>query len=135
MIKTCSNTDCGNEFDAVRATAKYCSTRCRVQASRVSVTDSKVSVTENGEKILSVTKKVPKGLDDPYSPDYDLTEEGYVRRNKKWVEFSEKFKQNIREGAAIIKKNTQLELKNLRMMREGTWVNPLSNTTLAPKGN
>ena len=135
MTKTCSNSECNNEFEAVRATAKYCSTRCRVQAARVSVTDSKVSVTENGEKVLSVTKKVPKGFDYPYSPNYDLAEEGFVRRNKNWGEFSERFKQNIKEGAVIIKKNTQLELKNLRMMREGTWVNPLSNTTLAPKGN
>ena len=38
---------CGNEFEAKRKTALYCSASCRVTASRVSVTDddSEVSVT------------------------------------------------------------------------------------------
>uniref|UniRef100_A0A6M3KVV5 Uncharacterized protein n=1 Tax=viral metagenome TaxID=1070528 RepID=A0A6M3KVV5_9ZZZZ len=133
MIKVCGNPECKNEFDAIRSSAKYCSTRCRVQMGRVSVTDKVLSVTENGEKILSVTKKVSKGFDDSYSPDYDLSEEGYVRRNRNWLDFSEGFKERIREGAIRIKKNTQIELENLRMMREGSWVNPLLNTKLAPK--
>lgn len=32
MITLCQN--CGNEFEAQRTTAKYCSDKCRVQASR-----------------------------------------------------------------------------------------------------
>ena len=47
MIKTCLN--CNNEFNAKRDTAKYCSGKCRIAHSRLSVT---VSVT-NG---LSVTQ-------------------------------------------------------------------------------
>jgi hypothetical protein len=54
--------ECGNEFEAVRATAKYCSASCRVKANRVSVTDTSLSVTENLSvtplKSLSVTKPV-----------------------------------------------------------------------------
>jgi len=43
---------CGNEYESKRSTSRYCSSKCRVGASRVSVTDSvtKVSVTP-----LSVT--------------------------------------------------------------------------------
>ena len=46
MNKICTN--CGNEFEAKRETARYCSDKCRVAHSRVSVTDSvtkEVSVT------------------------------------------------------------------------------------------
>ena len=71
--------------------------------------------------------------DDSYSPDYDLTEEGYVRRNKNWGEFSEGFKERIREGAIRIKKNTQLEIKNNKALRDKMEVNPLDGSKLAPK--
>lgn len=47
-MKNC--TVCGNEFEPKRATAQYCSTKCRVYASRNTI-DKAVSVTEN----LSVT--------------------------------------------------------------------------------
>ena len=50
MLKICVK--CGNEFEAKRETAKYCSGKCRIAHSRVSVTDNSVSVT-NG---LSVTQ-------------------------------------------------------------------------------
>ena len=42
---------CGVEFEAVRATARFCSSLCRVRHGRVSVTGGVLSVTEN----LSVT--------------------------------------------------------------------------------
>lgn len=44
---------CGKEFEAKRASARFCSTACRVTASRVSVTPEKLSVTN---KPVSVTK-------------------------------------------------------------------------------
>ena len=47
MSRKCDQ--CGKEFEGKRSTARYCSTRCRVTASRVSVTGSKrnrVSVTD-----------------------------------------------------------------------------------------
>ena len=43
MTKICTN--CGNEFEAKRETARYCSDKCRIAHSRVSVTE--VSVTED----------------------------------------------------------------------------------------
>ena len=46
--------ECGVEFEAARATAKYCTEGCRQKGHRkVSVTGEGLSVTENG---LSVTK-------------------------------------------------------------------------------
>jgi len=51
---------CGVDFEAVRASAKYCSSLCRVRYGRVSVTDGPLSVTENlsvtSEDDLSVTE-------------------------------------------------------------------------------
>ena len=52
MTKICTN--CGNEFEAKRETARYCSDKCRIAHSRVSVTQSEVSVTNK----VSVTKDV-----------------------------------------------------------------------------
>ena len=43
MRKKCEN--CGEEFEAKRADAKYCSAKCRVAANRNNVTDN--SVTDN----------------------------------------------------------------------------------------
>lgn len=155
MIKTCNN--CNNEFDAKRVTAEYCSDKCRVQASRVSVTESvknRVSVTKEVKMAenLSVTKnksieiidksqlspragdpKVPASFDDKYSPNYDLSEEGFIRRNKNWGDFSERFRENRRRDARQIKEDIALELVMLQRLREGGWNNPLSNTALAPK--
>ena len=82
-----------------------------------------------GDPKFSVT-----GMDDIYSPNYDLSEEGFIRRNKNWGDFSERFRENIRRDAAEIKKNIALELVMLQRMRAGGWVNPLTNTKLAPKG-
>ena len=50
--------ECGNEFEAVRATAKYCTEGCRQKGHR------KVSVTEG---VLSVTKTLS------VTPDEDLS--------------------------------------------------------------
>jgi len=72
--------------------------------------------------------------DDKYSSNYDLSEEGFIRRNKNWGDFSERFRENIRRDAKQIKKNIAIELAMLQRMRAGGWVNPLTNTKLAPKG-
>jgi len=100
---------CGREFESKRATARYCSPACRVKASRVSVTDSPLSVTVtvtdeqvSVTKPLSVTQETVTvkvagqaiELGKPYStdkdnrwaPNYDLSEEGFRRRNKTWDE-------------------------------------------------
>jgi len=77
--------------------------------------------------------KVPAGYDDKYSPNYDLSEEGFIRRNKNWLDFSERFRINIRADAKQIKENIAIELAMLQRMRAGGWVNPLTNTKLAPK--
>jgi len=53
---------CGEEFEAKRNTAQYCSPTCRKRASRVTVTNEKpLSVTNP----LSVTVSVPKTLSVP----------------------------------------------------------------------
>jgi len=88
---------CGKEFESKRSTAKYCSAACRMKAGRVSVTeDVGVSVTEplsvtpvSVTSGLSVTDNVTDNVsvtpnDDPWSPDFDLSEVGFIRRNKNW---------------------------------------------------
>ena len=64
------------------------------------------------------TKKVSV-LDDPYSPDYDLSEEGFIRRNKNWMDFSEGFRKNIRKDAAEYKKIIVVEKENFKLAGEG----------------
>ena len=90
---------CGKEFESKRSTAKYCSAACRMKAGRVSVTeDVGVSVTEplsvtpvSVTSGLSVTDNVTDKVsvtpnDDPWSPDFDLSEVGFIRRNKNWLD-------------------------------------------------
>jgi len=76
MLKKCEN--CSNNFEAKRATAKYCSAKCRVNANRgLSVTDSvtsELSVTES-EPIV-VTLKGDKL--DAEIPDFDTNLPDYV---------------------------------------------------------
>ena len=55
MNKICNK--CGNEFEAKRETARYCSDKCRIAHSRVSVTQSEVSVTKEVSVTPDVTLK------------------------------------------------------------------------------
>ena len=109
---------CGKEFESKRVTSKYCSASCRVKASRVSVTNDiitrDVSVTDE----LSVTDAEPcvtvsvtggccqflganihKDRDHHQSLIYDVSEEGFKRRNKAWDSMSDRYKAEIRAGA------------------------------------
>ena len=56
MNKICTN--CDNEFDAKRETARYCSDKCRIAHSRVSVTNEEVSVTDGVSVTDSETDSV-----------------------------------------------------------------------------
>jgi len=78
-------------------------------------------------------KIIVTGLDDMYSPNYDLSEEGFIRRNKNWGDFSDRFRENIRLSAARIKKRIAAELKESKRKRADIQVNPLSESILAPK--
>ena len=104
---------CGKEFESKRKTAKYCSAKCR----KLAFQGGGVSVPENGKTGVSVpeTVSVPRlvvedgrlrlpnhyqyhapgkdNRDNPYHPDYDLSEEGFKRRNKNWAEFSKPFRE------------------------------------------
>ena len=80
---------CGKEFEGKRADAKYCSDACRKAASRTE-TDG-LSVTTEGLSVTNVTDNVTDKVsvtpnDDPWSPDFDLTESGFIRRNKNWLD-------------------------------------------------
>ena len=100
---------CGREFEAKRSDAKYCSAKCRVKAKRLSVTDGELSVTKPALSVTgSVTDKLNvttvvtdkeeveskiralksarknRDRDDFFSPDYDLSEAGFIRRNRDW---------------------------------------------------
>ena len=125
MIKTCSY--CEKEFEAVRGTAKYCSDKCKKAFQRVSGTnDLKISGTN-----LNGTKKVPASFDDKYSPKYDLSEEGFIRRNKSWGDFSERFRTNRRADAKKIKERIANDMIIAQKQRDSS--NSLANTPLAPK--
>ena len=56
MNKICTN--CGNEFEAKRESARFCSDKCRVAHSRVSVTNEEVSVTDGVSVTDSETDSV-----------------------------------------------------------------------------
>jgi len=80
---------CGKEFESKRADAKYCSDACRKAASRTE-TDG-LSVTTEGLSVTNVTDNVTDKVsvtpnDDPWSSDFDLSEVGFIRRNKNWLD-------------------------------------------------
>ena len=56
MNKICTN--CGNEFEAKRESARFCSDKCRIAHSRVSVTNEEVSVTDGVSVTDSETDSV-----------------------------------------------------------------------------
>jgi len=109
---------CSKEFEAKRATAKYCSGACRIKATRLSVTDLPVlsvtkvsliplSVTEKEEVSVTALSVTPRYLgkdihldrDNPKSIIYDVTEAGFIRRNKAWHTHKEAYRETIRAGA------------------------------------
>ena len=97
MKKTCEL--CGTEYEAKRATSRYCCAGCRVKAGRVSVTDevsvTPLTVTDDTKERVSVT-----GFqDDIWKPGFDLSEAGFLRRNKGWPLFNAKFKADTVKGA------------------------------------
>lgn len=55
MTKNCKN--CGKNFEAKRKTAEYCSAKCRVEYSRVSVT------TTSGPSVTLKCEKIEKPID------------------------------------------------------------------------
>ena len=114
---------CQEEFESSRTTARYCSVACRVKASRVSgvsvtnplsvtekegVSVTKVSVTDSEPcETVSVTggccqylgANIHKDRDHYQSITYDISEEGFKRRNKHWDTHAEAYRKTIREGA------------------------------------
>jgi len=93
---------CGTEFDAKRKTAKYCGAKCR----KLAFQESKVGVPENANAEVSVPShpvdsntpegvkqalrkmkpKISKDIDNEHSPDFDLSEAGFIRRNENWFD-------------------------------------------------
>jgi len=118
---------CGKEVEGKRADAKYYSPACRVKALRsvteggISVTDmaqlGALSVTDVTDNDLSVTSddecvtdnvtdkcrylgaNIHKDIDHHQSITYDVSEEGFKRRNKAWDSMSDRYKAEIRAGA------------------------------------
>ena len=99
MIKTCNN--CDTEYDAKRDTSKYCSDKCRKLAFQEK---DKVSVPE---------VSVP-GRDDIYSPKFDMTEEGFIRRNKNWKDFPETWLERRRQDVRDLHAGIMTMLKTAR---------------------
>jgi hypothetical protein len=92
---------CGREFEAKRSDAKYCGQACQKKAKRdLSYTDDvrdKLPRTDDGNvrdkviktpeealKALKTKPKINKDRDNWHSPNYDLSEEGFRRRNFNW---------------------------------------------------
>ena len=108
---------CGKEFEGKRSTAKYCSVACRVKAGRVSVTNP-LSVTEteglsvtNVTDKVSVTDTVSVTPDDvPWSPTFDLTPEGFARRNLNWSDFQPEFRADVIRAGRDIHADRQREI-------------------------
>ena len=134
MKKVCEI--CGKDYEAKRETSRYCGSKCRVKASRVSVTPPdalsvtnnlsvtdipRVSVTDTlsvtslpridtVEELPSVSTwearrlarqaAIDADIDNPLSKLFDLSEEGFRRRNKAWDTFKPEFRAMIMERAA-----------------------------------
>jgi len=130
MNKVCEI--CGKEYEAKRATSRYCGAKCRVRAGRVSVTGSlmtdPLSVTNNDPDVtvkVSVTPlprvdtveelppvntwevrrlarqaAIDADIDNPLGKSFDLSEEGFRRRNKAWDTFKPEFRAMIMDRAA-----------------------------------
>jgi len=101
MTKKCEI--CGNEFEAKRDTARFCGAKCR-----------KLAFLNHAPENAKSTKRqlafLP-GRDDIYSPDYDLSEVGFIRRNKNWMEYSEKWLARRRKD---VKEYTYMLTEDLR---------------------
>ena len=61
---------------------------------------------------------VTSGCDDPHSPDYDISEDGFARRDKNWFDLSEPFRKVIQEGAVKFKQMVADEKKNIGLWRK-----------------
>jgi len=101
MLKKCEQ--CGNEFEATRETAKYCDAKCRKLAF---LEKDKVSVPE-----LSVPCRA-----DIYSPNYDMSEEGFKRRNRNWLDFSDRFRENVKRGVLVFREE---RIRQNKLLHEG----------------
>lgn len=111
---------CSSEFESKRSTAKYCSDKCRKQALRgtvsgtnegISVTDS-LSGTDNDLSVPAPCKFLGANIhldrDHPKSIIYDVSEEGFIRRNRAWMTHAEEYRDTIRKGA-IQRKAARIE--------------------------
>jgi len=124
MIKQCEV--CGREFEAKRVSARYCSGKCRklaflsVPEGGVENAKKEVSVPET----LSVPVSVPESVrdnpdkDNPYSPDYDLTEPGFRRRNKAWDTFKAQFRADTIKACKRIHAETMRDIEECTANRE-----------------
>lgn len=67
--------------------------------------------------------------DNIHSGKYDLSEEGFIRRNKNWEEFSEKFRDHVRKGVAEFIKTIAIEKKVFQAINDeiGSLDSPSSN--------
>jgi len=97
---------CGKELEGKQV---YCSQACRKRASRErSVTEGEaVTVTSVTIDPDNVTVSIPSVTiapsvtfqDDIWKPGFDLSEAGFLRRNKGWPLFNAKFKADTVKGA------------------------------------
>ena len=126
MNKVCEI--CGKEYEAKRATSRYCSSKCRKLAFLSVPEKPEVSVPENGKSLsvpISVTPlpridtvdelpsvstweirrlarqaAIDADIDNPLGKSFDLSEAGFRRRNKAWDTFKPEFRAMIMDRAA-----------------------------------
>lgn len=122
MKKVCEI--CGKEYEAKRATSRYCSPKCRKLAFLSVPGKPEVSVPENGKSLsvpplplIDTVEELPSvstwevrrlarqaaidaDIDNPLGKSFDLSEEGFRRRNKAWDTFKPEFRAMIMDRAA-----------------------------------
>lgn len=52
-----------------------------------------------------------------YSKDYDLSEEGFIKRNKDWMKFPEKFRKGIKKDVVELMKSIAADRKAFRELK------------------
>ena len=105
---------CNKDFESKRSTARYCSPGCR----KLAFQSGEVSVPENGKVSVPEVSVPHPDRDNIYSRHFDISEEGFIRRNKAWLDASG-FKGTPKEQAEARKINrAQLMVDNIRINKE-----------------
>ena len=108
---------CDREVESKRKDARYYSPGCRVKALR-NVTKVDDGVTDNANHVTdNVTDNHPD-RDNIYSRHFDISEAGFIRRNKAWLDASRFSGTPAQQEAQRVINRAAIRADNIRINRE-----------------